>query len=133
MTDGNSRLTPVPIGKVFILVAMGAFLWFLGVLFLRWAGDVGALTGAWHWVVYAGVIPITVPLIPLGPWIARLPRAHTLRAVAIMSMTALLIDGIVIGFFPEIYSADPPTARAAAGALLWGVGVALMLGLAVRD
>lgn len=124
---------PIPLGKVFILVMLGAALWFIGLILLRWAGSVGALSGGWQLVFYAIIIPITIPLIPLGPALARLPRHQTLRSTAILCMTALIIDGVVIGYFPELYSSDPATARAAAGCLLWGVGIALVLGLRVED
>ncbi len=133
MTPDAANNPPLPLQKVAILVALGAVLWFAGMVFLRWAGSVGALTGMGRLVIYAIAIPITIPLIPLGPKLAALPRDQTLRAVAILSMTALLIDGVVIGYFPQLYSDDPATARAAAGALLWAVGIALVLGLRVED
>lgn len=115
-----------------ILILWGVALWASGVLILRWVASIGALAGTGHVIAYALTVVGTVPLIPLTPRVAGLPPAATLPAVAIVSMTALLIDGIVIGFVPSVYSADPVLARGCAGALLWAVGVALALSFVMQ-
>ncbi len=133
MSPSPATAAPLPFSKLLILVAFGALLWLLGMLFLRWTASVGALVGTGQLLIYAITIPVTIPLIPLSTRIAGLPREYTLRAVAILAMTALINDGIVIGYFPQLYSSNPATARAAAGCLLWAVGVALVLALRVPD
>jgi hypothetical protein len=111
-----------------ILVATGVVLWAAGVALLRWLAAMDWLTGGAHLIVYALIIIGTVPLVPVGRLAAGLPPSETARSVTTVSITALLIDGVVIGWFPWIYSPDEATARLCAGALLWGVGVALALG-----
>lgn len=110
-----------------ILVATGVVLWAIGVALLRGLVAMDWLSGSAQSIAYVLIIPGTLPFVPVGRMLAQLPKSETLASVAIVSMTALLIDGVVIGYFPWVYSADIDLARACAGALLWGVGVALAL------
>ena len=121
VTDG------LTVSSTVILIATGTLLWAIGVLLLRWLGGAGLLSGQAQVIVYALTVPGSIPLVPLGRMVARLPASETLSSVAVMAITALLIDGIVIGYYPDLYSSNAETARACAGALLWGVGVVLAL------
>jgi len=124
--------SPLSLRAWVILVITGTVLWAIGVALLRWLAAMDWLSGAAHIIVYGLTVVGTVPLVPIGRVAAGLPPSETARSVAVVSLTALLIDGVVIGYFPWIYSADEATARLCAGALLWGVGVALALGLAMQ-
>lgn len=115
-----------------ILIVWGTLLWASGVLILRWLVSIDGLHGVPQLVAYALTLAGTVPLIPLTPRLAGLSREQTVSAIAVVATTALLIDGIVIGYVPALYSADPAQARACAGALLWAVGVALALGFVMQ-
>ncbi len=123
---------PVSPAQVIALIGIGTLLWFLGVLFLRWASASGLMAGVDQMIVYALIIPVTWPLIRFAPQAVRLPATDTLFAASVMSMTALLIDGVIIGYLPFVYSSDPALARACAGGLLWAVGVAMALGLVLQ-
>lgn len=127
MAEASVTSMPMGMKPMTILIVWGALLWASGVLILRWAVSIDALQGAPHLIAYALTVVGTIPLIPLTPRLAGLPRSETVSAVALVGMTALLIDGIVIGYIPWLYSADPVQARGCAGALLWAVGVALAL------
>ncbi|MBX9796468.1 hypothetical protein [Sphingomonas sp.] len=129
LTPPANALTP---NRVAVLIGFGLVLWAAGVVMLRWLADAGAMTGAWLPLVYAAVIPLTLPCIPLGPRLARLPASETARCTALVCATAVTIDGLVIGFVPWVYAADADLARAVAGCLLWAIGVALILGLIRR-
>ncbi len=113
--------------QVLRLTGYGVLLWAAGVLFLRFAASVGWLSGSAQLLVYFLVIPATVPLLRLVPPVGGVDRSALVPAAALVSLTALLIDGIVIGYVPWVYASDPDRARACAGALLWGVGVAMAL------
>lgn len=132
MSEASATVSQLRMKPMTILIAWGVVLWASGVLILRWLVSMDALHGTPQVLAYALTIAGTVPLIPLTPRLAGLPRSDTVSAIAVVSMTALLIDGIVIGYFPALYSADPVQARACAGALLWAVGVALALGFAMQ-
>lgn len=127
MSEATATLNPLNTKPVAILVVWGTLLWASGVLILRWLVSIDGLHGTPQIIAYALTILGTVPLVPLTPRLAGLPRRETVSAMAIVAITALLIDGVVIGYFPALYSVDPVQARACAGALLWAVGVALAL------
>lgn len=128
----TAQSDPLSLRAWIILVITGTALWAIGVALLRWLAAMDWLTGTAHIIVYALTVVGTVPLIPIGRIAAGLPPSETARSVTVVSLTALLIDGVVIGYFPWIYSADEATARLCAGALLWGVGIALALGLIMQ-
>ncbi|MBA3811455.1 MAG: hypothetical protein H0X27_07405 [Caulobacteraceae bacterium] len=112
-----------------MLVFLGAALWFFATVLLHTIGPMGALRGLGVPVLYALVIPGTVPFILIGRKLARLPRDRTLLGVGIMTGTASLLDGMVLAWFPSIYGTD---VVGAATAILWGVGVGLLLGVVMN-
>ena len=119
-------------GKMVIVIGYGVLLWGFGVVLLRLAAAAGWLTGPMHFVLYALIAVGTWPFIRFAPAITGLPRTETLRITAIALTTALVIDGIVIGFAPWIYASDTLAGRSSAGALLWGAAAALLLGLMLQ-
>jgi len=115
-----------------ILIIFGLFLWAGGVAILRFAAGAGWLEGAGLIAFYAFTVPLTWPLIPVGPKLAGLPRTATAEATALVCASAVTLDGLVIGFAPWIYASDVAQAKAVAGCLLWAIGVALILGFVRR-
>lgn len=128
-SGGTLAITPA---RLAILVVYGAMLWAVGAVVLRLAAGAHWFGGPLHIVLYLMLFPATWPFVRYAPQLAGLPRAETLRSTAIALTTALFIDGVVIGFAPAVYSSDPATALACAGAILWGAGVALVLGLILQ-
>ena len=51
-----------------------------------------------------------------------------LITAAAFATTALLIDGIVVAWFPAVYGGHLPQVTDCAAIILWGAGVALLLG-----
>ncbi|MCW5737890.1 MAG: hypothetical protein KIS73_27465 [Enhydrobacter sp.] len=119
----------VDAGRAVLLVLAGMVVWFLGVLLLRWVGSTGALGNGWTPLVYALVLAGTVPLVVAAPRLLGLPRHQTLACASIMAATASMMDGIVVRWFPAVYSTDPQLLAQIAASLLWGIGVAVALGL----
>lgn len=120
---------PLSATRIATLVVLGAGLWALAAGLIRAIGPMGAFRGLGPPVLYALVIPGTVPFILIGRKLAKLARGQTLLGVSIMTGTAALLDGVALAGFPSLYGED---AVGAAGALLWGVGVALALGVAMN-
>lgn len=129
----TSRAGPEPVGlgpgRAVLLVLAGMIVWFLGVLLLRWVGSTGALGNGWTPLVYALVLAGTVPLIVAAPRLLGLARHQTLACASIMAGTAGMMDGIVVRWFPSIYATDPHLLAQIAASLLWGIAVAVVLGL----
>jgi hypothetical protein len=112
--------------------ALGIAFWVAGVTAARGLARAGMFAPAWQWAILIGTIPVawlTVRCIRrlLRPSLADLPQV-----TAIVSIPALLLDGMVMTAAPDLYSPDEPVRRAIAAWLLWFVGVALAVALTMR-
>lgn len=114
-------------GQTLFLVIMGAALWFLAALILRTVVPMGALEGSARAITYALVIPGTLPFVVLTRLLVKLRHDQIAIGIAVVTATALLIDGIVVAWFPGIYSNDIRHVANCAAAILWGAGVGLVL------
>jgi hypothetical protein len=102
----------------------------IGAMFLvRTLGPVGYLTGVPLAIAYAVLIPVTLPAVLLTQKVMGPFKDQVMLGVAVISAIALLVPGIGIGFFPALYGDKPEHVIGAAGFLLWGGGVGLVLGL----
>ena len=126
-TNGTGqKLTPV---QILILGAYGTILWLAAAMLVRTLGPMGALQGGWGALTYALVIPGTVPVIILARLLAHLRSDQTVTAIAVVTATALLLDGIAHSWFSSIYGTDPALIVKGAAAIFWGAGVGLVLAL----
>jgi hypothetical protein len=121
-----ARLTPT---QIVILAIYGTVLWFAAAMLVRTLGPVGAFDGGWGLLTYVLVIPGTIPFILIARPIARLRHDQTATGIAIVTATALLLDGIAHAWFPAIYGTNPALIVKGAAAIFWGAGVGLVLSL----
>lgn len=129
MTHVDHRLTTsatLSIPKYAILIASGVAFWFLGALLIRAVEPLGALEGYGTALFYALIIPGTWPAIPLIRKLASLRSDETALGVTIVTATAVLLDGCALRLIPDLYG---PNLAGAGAAILWGGGVALVLGV----
>lgn len=110
-----------------LLVFIGAALWALAAVILRIVAPMGALEGSARAVTYALIIPGTLPFVFLTKTLAKLRPDQMFTGVAVVTTTALLIDGIVVAWFPAVYGGALPQVTNCAAAILWGAGVGLVL------
>ena len=111
-----------------MLVGMGALLWFLAALLLRAIAPLGALDGTMRALTYALVIPGTFPFVVLTRKLVSLRADQMAVGIAVATATALIIDGIIVAWFPAVYGGHLPQLTHCAAVILWGAGVALILG-----
>lgn len=125
----NAHICPPPLTttQIAILAIYGVVLWFLAAMLVRNIGPMGALDGGWGALTYALIIPGTVPAIIAARPLAKLRRDQTLAGIAVITATALLLDGVAHAWFPGIYGTDPALIVKGAGAIFWGAGVGLVL------
>ncbi len=114
-------------GQILMLAGIGAALWYAAGLLLHWLAGAGMLHGSARAIVYALTVPGTMPFVLLAARLARLSPGQRLTGIAIVTTTALLIDGIVVAWFPGVYGDTAEHVLAASGAVLWGAGVGLAL------
>lgn len=125
--SGN-RFIPFTRLQVTILLIIGAVLWFIAAQILHWLGPLRAYEGSARIIMYVLIVPGTVPFLLISFKIAGVEKSKRLLACAVMLGSATLIDGVVLAWAPWIYGDTPELVAGAGGTVLWGVGVALMLG-----
>jgi hypothetical protein len=125
-TSRQQNLTMMQIG---ISAVYGAVLWLLAALLVRALGPMGALDGSMGILTYALVIPGTVAAIIAARPLAKLRHDQTLAGIAVVTATALLLDGIAHAWFPAFYGTDPALVIKGAAAIFWGAGIGLVLAL----
>ena len=116
-------------GQMVILGTVGALLWFLAALLMCAIVPLDFYRGVGIMIVYAFTIPGTWPFVLLIRRLASLRADQTAIGVTIVTAAALLLDGTAFAFFPALYADNSGDAVQAAAAILWGAGVALVLGL----
>ena len=129
--DSRSELTTeLTTAKVIILMLQGVVEWYLAALAVKYVGPIGIFEGLWLPIMYVLSIPLLLPAVLFARWSVGFPAKQTLIPVAIVSATALLLDGIGMGMFrPLIYGHDPLIVLAGGSTIFWGVGVALFIAL----
>ena len=127
MPDASVNRIGLTISQTILLISIGAALWLLAAIILRFIAPMGALEGTARLITYALVIPGTVPFVILTKMIVKLLPHQLFTGVAVATTTALLIDGVVIAWFPAVYGGALPQVTNCAAAILWGAGVGLVL------
>lgn len=119
-------------GQVLTLAITGAVLWFLAAILLRTIGPMGAFEGGNRVLLYALTIPGTLPFVWTTQRLAKLASNQVATGIAIVTAIALLLDGVAVAWFPELYGGDLPQVTNSAAAILWGAGVGIVLALFVN-
>lgn len=128
MSVTSSPRLPFTTGQLAILIVIGIVIWFAGGLLLRYLGANGILQGTSLGVVYAALIPGTVPVIFLMRRLASLGDDQIALATAIVVASAIVLDGIALSWFPALYGPGLPQTAVSGATILWGGGVAIFLG-----
>ena len=109
-----------------LIVAVG---WFVAAQFIRFAGP-HIFDGS---VAHAAMFVLTALCGPAFVWLAalavRLPFGEMLPPITLMTVTALLLDGIAISWVPFLYGGTGPNLAYGAAWLLWGVGAIFLAAL----
>ena len=111
---------------------MGAIYWFLAAMIVRWTATSWVGHDTTTVVVFAAVVVGTVPALLLGMRIASVGRDRAASAATIITATALLLDGVALTWFRTLYGSDPVVVLGGAATILWGAGVALVLGIVLE-
>jgi hypothetical protein len=119
-------------GSVARLSALSVGLWGIGVLSVHFAAPHGAFTPRFAAVLLLATIPMAWLTVRLAVRTSGLTPARIMETAALVSMPALLLDGLALTWVPAFYSIDPGEQRAAAAWLLWFVGVSLAVAICTR-
>ena len=125
-------MTPfLTLRQIAILSSLGALLWLVAALLLRWLEPMGIYEGAARIWLYLAIVPGTLPFVWLLIRAAGLHRSQALAGVATALTVAVLLDGVALAWFPALYGPDAAALAGAGATLLWGAGIFLVLGAAV--
>jgi hypothetical protein len=127
MSVSIQRLPFTP-GQLAILIVSGWTFWFVGALICRFAGEMGWFEGMNRILLYAALIPGTLPVVLLAKRLARLNDQHVALGIAIVTAAAVMLDGIALAWFPGIYGPGIDQTAASGAVILWGGAVAIALG-----
>ena len=110
------------------LMVLSVILWAVGVLTIRLAAPLGVFSPGFSIVLMLATIPLAWQTVDLAVRLAG--RDSPLLAVAtLVSMPALLLDGLAMTWTPGIYGPAALPLRAEAAWLLWFVGISLAVAL----
>ena len=120
------------LGKVQIarLLALSIALWIVATLYIRLLPDalISPVLGTIGFIT-------TFPVAALSVWLTkvsgRLVLDQLIIGVTIVGATAMMIDGVALRWFPNVYGTDPLAVRLGAAWLLWGYGVSLAIASAI--
>ena len=129
-TDNSRQNTPpLTTSQTFALALIGAAYWFVAALVVRWTATDWVGNNAMTAVVFILIIVATVPALLLGYRLAGISRSRASSGATVMTATAALLDGVALTWFPALYGSNPAVILGGAAAILWGAGVALVLGI----
>ena len=109
--------------QLLILVMMGVVFWAVATAQIRWvpASITDSVTGALTFVT-------SLPAGWLSVWITRrwasLTQVQLPAGILISGATAMMIDGVLLHWAPQVYGEADATVRLGAAWLLWGYGIA---------
>lgn len=115
--------------QVGLFVVLGIVFWFAGAMLVRIGGPTIFTAGSTMlFVLYILALPISLGFIAIARVISGVPLRHMLAPTAVMTATALLLDGIAVGFFSQLYGSTWEWVMHGAALILWGGGVGLVCG-----
>lgn len=127
MTQQTNRIG-LTTRQTILSAIIGVVLWFAAAMLLRALEGSAAFEGGNRAFLYAAVVIGTVPFIPMTRIIAGLPLDKVGTGVALATASAMLLDGIALAWFPGLYGTTVEHIANSGAAILWGAGVAVMLG-----
>jgi hypothetical protein len=128
MAVSASRRLPFTTGQRAILIISGWIFWFVGALICRVVGEMGWFDGTARFLVYAALVPGTVPVVLLARRMAKLADDQVALGIAIVTAAAVMLDGIALAWFPALYGPGIEQTAASGAVILWGGFVAIALG-----
>ena len=112
-----------------LFVMLGIVFWFEALLFIRFGGESLFINGnPWLYLLFVAAIPVAWLLIKISAIVGKVDGNNLFSAVAIMVVTATLLDGIALTWCQGWYGLAQTGLLLAAAWLLWGVGISLVIG-----
>lgn len=120
--------------KIVLSVTLGAIFWFVAALIVRFSGDsVFAENNLYIIPMFVMLFPLSYFFILISLKVAHLQKSELIKSVSIITLTAMLLDGIALTWFRGLYSDKYEVSHHGAAFILFGVGVGLSLAYFLSD
>lgn len=120
--------------KAGLLAALGILFWLLAALFIRLTGDKIFRKGSRLLApLYVLSGPVPYLLVKTGTVAANVEREDVVDSAAIMSLAALLMDGVALTWFKDLYGEEFQNTHYGAAWLSYGVGVCFLVAFVLRS
>lgn len=113
---------------IILFASIGAGFWLVFVSIIRFWGEYLFIRNPWLLGLFAVSIPLAWILVKIVTTICNLEGNRVLTATVIISITAMLLDGIALTWFQNWYGLEPTRLVLAAAWLLWGAAIVLAMG-----
>lgn len=114
-------------------VGIGFVLWLMFLILIRLIGATVFSTGnPLLPVMFLAAIPLVLVTIVLLGKITAVSMRDMPMPAFVMTLTALLLDGLAVGF-TDLYGTSSDQVRASAAFLLWGAGMGLLCSLLLAN
>jgi Family of unknown function (DUF5367) len=114
---------------IVLFASIGAGFWLVFVLLIRFGGKYLFIErNPWLLGLFIISIPLAWVLIKMVTTIVKVEGSRVLTATAIVTITAMLLDGIALTWFQNWYGLEPTRLVLVAAWLLWGAGMGLAMG-----
>lgn len=122
---------------IILFASIGAGFWLVFVLLIRFWGEYLFIVGGasqnenhnpWLLGLFVVSIPLAWVLVKIVTTICNVKGNRVLTATVMMSITAMLLDGIALTWFQNWYGLEPTRLVLAAAWLLWGAAMVLAMG-----
>lgn len=124
MTPEVQRLSMSQLVSV-LLFGIGG--WFAAAMLLRWLGPMGIYDSPLRFLVYALIIPGTLPVVWGCGKLAGTGKGQLFVGFSLATAMATVCDGVALAWFPGLYGASVVLHAGAGGTILWGVGIGIFL------
>lgn len=123
--------------NIILFASIGAGFWLIFLLLIRFWGEYLFIVGLdaqnenhnpWLLGLFIVSIPLAWVLLKIGTTIGKVEGERVLTATVVMSLTAMLLDGIALTWFQPWYGLESAQLLLVAAWLLWGVGICLAIG-----
>jgi hypothetical protein len=114
---------------IVLFTSIGAGFWLVFVLLIRVGGEYLFIDrNPWLLGLFIISIPLAWVLIKIVTTTTKVEGNRVLTATAIVTITAMLLDGIALTWFQNWYGLEPTKLVLVAAWLLWGAGMGLAIG-----
>lgn len=94
MTPSKKTFNPI------LLVILGVVYWLEALLFIRFGGEELFVNGnPWMLLLFVAALLIAWVLVKVSAIVGKIDRQDLLSAVAIVALTAMLLDGVALTWF----------------------------------